>query len=73
MEVGAWLNIVGYVEGMVKEIKKRSKRSGKVNGEEDGKDVVRVGVKAVILWGARGLKVEEYEKSFGGRVLSESV
>ena len=54
MIVGAWVNVLGYVEGIVKEGIKRGKTKAK-GPEEGGSDgVVYVGVQAVMLWSAGG-------------------
>ena len=56
-EVGAWVNIIGYVEDVVGQGNKDSNP----NGREEGGDV-RVNVKAVMLWNAGGVRIEQYEK-----------
>jgi len=72
--VGAWVNVVGYVGGVLGEGKaKRNRRAKGAEGErgENGEGVVRVRVQAVMLWSAGGLKIGEYEKAVEGRMSNE--
>ena len=65
LEVGAWVNVVGYVGERVRKGKGRNERDGDaVNRIE----VVRVGVQAIMLWSAEGVKLGEYEKAVEGRL-----
>ncbi len=69
MQVGAWVNVMGYVEGVLKEARREqgqgrtglAKRNG--NGVREGPRAVRVRVQAVILWSAEGVKIGEYERT----------
>lgn len=65
--VGAWVNVMGYVEGVV---------NGKANsnGKRDvGMDISMgvegVRVKAIMMWSAGGLKLGEYEKVLEERMI----
>lgn len=52
LEVGAWVNVVGYVQ------KSRGKGTGSV----------RVLVQAVTVWSAVAVRLGEYEKALAGRL-----
>ena len=70
-QVGAWVNIVGYVEGIVKEGKRGEMREKErdVEAEQwDGAPVVYVRVQAIMLWSAGGVKIAEYEKALRERL-----
>lgn len=58
--IGAWLNVVGYVEGVLGEV---SGQKGKGKGE-----ICQVKVQAVMLWSAGAFKIGEYEKAVEGRL-----
>ncbi len=68
MEVGAWVNVIGYVEDMVREGGRRMHRIPKEKGGVEVGGPVLVKVKAIMLWSAGGVKVGEYE-----RVLEERI
>lgn len=65
-QVGAWVNVMGYVEEVLKDGKRaQAQEQGKaaftkIKGGE-GPRVVRVRVRAIMLWSAGGVKVGEYE------------
>ena len=70
-QVGAWVNIVGYAEGIVKEVKRgeMNEKERDVKAEQgDGAPVVYVRVQAIMLWSAGGVKIGEYEKALGERL-----
>ena len=80
-QVGAWINVVGYVEEVVRE-GKRGQGQGQVqekmgpgarNGERvtEGPRVVRVRVQAIVLWNAGGVKIGEYERILENRLKLE--
>ena len=54
MQLGAWVNVMGYVE--------------KVIGVKGEGECVKVRVKAVMLWSAGGVKVGEYERILEQRI-----
>ena len=70
LEVGNWVNVVGYVEGFLPAGKKGVGEAIQ-NGWQGGNGAQSVRVKAVMLWGARELKIEEYEKATEGRILED--
>lgn len=55
LEVGAWINVIGYVQ----------------EREGDHGASMTVGVQAIIIWGAEGVKLGEYEKAVAGRLVVE--
>ena len=55
LEVGAWVNVIGYVQEC----------KGKVRAP------MRVGVQAIIIWGAEGVRLGQYEKAVAGRLQME--
>lgn len=70
MQVGAWVNVMGYVEGVLKEGRRRQgqaqekralAREGR-RGELEEPKAVRVKVQAIMLWSAGGVKIGEYER-----------
>ena len=78
-QVGAWINVVGYVEEAVRE-GKRGQGQGQEkmgpatrNGEKvrEGPKVVRVRVQAIMLWNAGGVKIAEYERTLENRLKLE--
>lgn len=76
--MGAWVNVVGYVEGLDgEEGSRRAKEKGGSVGKEDvgveqvDGGVVRVRVKAVMLWSAGGVKIGDYERAVEGRMRAE--
>ena len=69
-QVGAWVNVVGYLEGIVKEGKRGKMRETERDVEAqqgDAAPVVYVRVQAIMLWSAGGVKIGEYEKALGER------
>lgn len=77
MQVGAWINVVGYVEEVLKEGGKRGQGQGQENmvvatkkGErvEEGPRMVRVRVQAIMLWNAGGVKIGGYERTLEERL-----
>lgn len=76
-QVGAWLNVVAYVEEVLKERDKRGQGQGQENmdvatkkGERVGQGprMVRVRVQAIMLWNAGGLKIGGYERTLEERL-----
>lgn len=67
-EVGAWVNVIGYVEDVVKEGGRKMNGIRKEQGGVEAGGPVMVRVKAIMLWSAGGVKVGEYE-----RVLEERI
>lgn len=63
MQVGTWVNVVGYVEGRVK-----GRGENGAVGEGGGREVVKVRVKAVMLWSAGGVEIGKYERALEGRL-----
>ena len=83
MQVGAWVNVIGYVEEVLKE-PERGQRQEQEQGKtalvmREGDRVceesraVRVRVQAVILWNAGGVKVGVYERTLEERLKLEKV
>ena len=78
-QVGAWINVVGYVEEVVREGKRGQwqvqEKMGPAtrNGERvrEGPRVVRVRVQAIVLWNAGGVKIGEYERTLENRLTRE--
>lgn len=75
-QVGAWVNVLGYVEGVLEEGKReRGQGKGKTGlakrkGDRirEGPRVGRVRVRAVMLWSAGGVKIGEYERTLEERL-----
>ena len=66
-QVGAWVNVIGYVEGVVGD--GRVVELGEGNGlSTGGARIVEVKVKAVMLWSAGGVRIGEYEKALEERL-----
>ena len=63
-QVGAWVNVVGYVEGVLEEGK--TKKKDVEEGRDEGPTYVRV--QAIMLWSAGGVKIGEYERALEGRL-----
>lgn len=57
LEVGAWLNVIGYV--------KEQRQGGNKGGSGS------VGVQATMIWAATGVRLGEYEKAVEGRLKVE--
>ena len=78
-QVGAWINVVGYVEEVLKGGKgaegQQQEKIGRnrKNGErvEEEPRVVRVRVQAIMLWSAGGVKIGEYERTLEERLKLE--
>ena len=65
LEVGAWVNVIGYVG----EVDGEGEEGRVVKGSKGGREkVMRVPVQAVMLWSAGGIKVREYEKAVEGKI-----
>ena len=67
IEVGAWVNVIGYVEDVVGQGKSDRKQNEREEEGKMGKDI-RVNVKAVMLWSAGGVRIEQYEKTLEERL-----
>ena len=80
MEVGAWVNVVGYVQEMLKGGKGEQRQeqgkaiSVKKNGNwaRGGPKAMMVRVHAVMLWSAGAVKIGEYEKVLEARLKLEN-
>ena len=78
-EVGAWVNVVGYVEEVLKDGKRQQgQEQGKAiptkkNGDcaREGPRAMMVRVHAVMLWSAGAVKIGEYEKVLEERLKLE--
>ena len=65
--VGAWVNIVGYVEGMINKREKAKDLNGSTGqGGITGVDLVKV--QAIMLWSAGDIKIGEYERALTERL-----
>ena len=65
--VGAWVNIIGYVEEVINKREKAKDLSGKTaQGAFSRVDLVKV--QAIILWSAGAIKVGEYERALTQRL-----
>ncbi|KAF6218582.1 hypothetical protein HO133_005933 [Letharia lupina] len=75
-QVGAWVNVLGYVEEVLEEGKReRGQGKGKTGlakrkGDRirEGPRAGRVRVRAVVLWSAGGVKIGEYERTLEERL-----
>ncbi|CAD6569148.1 MAG: hypothetical protein ASARMPREDX12_002225 [Alectoria sarmentosa] len=80
-QVGAWVNVMGYMEGVLKEEEEeREQREGQGKTRlamerrttaGKGRSAVRVHVQAIMLWSAGGLKIGEYERILEERLKLE--
>lgn len=78
-EVGAWINVMGYVERVWREGKReQGQGQGKTVLAKDKRKweleepkAVRVKVQAIMLWSAGGVKIGEYEKVLEERLKLE--
>lgn len=72
--VGAWVNVIGYVDGFVREA-----RTGRMKAKDEdigegirrghgGGKVLSVRVQAVMLWGAGALRTGGYESALEARL-----
>ena len=72
LEVGAWVNIIGYVanEAVESQGREREKRPGRGTLKERGhvEDLMRVPIDATSVWGTGPLRIAEYEQAVEGRV-----
>ena len=79
MEVGAWVNVVGYVEEVLKDDKRQEGQAQgkaiamKKNGNcaREGPRAMMVRIHAVMLWSAGAVKIGEYEKVLEERLKPE--
>ena len=79
LEVGAWVNVVGYVEELLKDGKRQQgQEQGKAilvkkngNSAREGPRAMMVRVHAVMLWSAGAVKIGEYEKVLEARLKLE--
>ncbi|KAL8862678.1 MAG: hypothetical protein Q9178_001176 [Gyalolechia marmorata] len=70
-QVGEWVNVMGYVQGVGKQNGgKKGARRGMEHETSQG-EIVKV--QAVMLWSAGGLKVWEYENALDMRKTMEKV
>ncbi len=60
--VGAWVNIIGYVEEMINQREQAKDLDGTM-GQEGISRVDMVKVQAIMLWSAGGIKIGEYERA----------
>lgn len=80
-QVGAWINVVGYVEEVLREGSRRGQRQRQGQGQEktvlatgkgeevgEGSRMVRVRVQAIMLWNAGGVKIGGYERTLEERL-----
>jgi len=72
IEVGAWVNVIGYVEDVVKDAGRKMNGKRKEEGQVEAGGPVKVRVKAVMLWSAGGVKVGEYERVLEERIRGEA-
>ena len=79
MQLGAWVNVMGYVGEVLRE-GKRGQENGqrktvlakkKEDGVPGGPRAVRVRVQAIMLWSAGAVKIGEYEGSLEERLKME--
>lgn len=78
-QVGAWVNVMGYVERVMKEGKRgqgRAQGNTALAKDERGWELeepkaVRVKVQAIMLWSAGGVKIGEYERILEERLKLE--
>ncbi|CAF9906904.1 hypothetical protein IMSHALPRED_005388 [Imshaugia aleurites] len=79
-QVGAWVNVMGYVEEVLKERKregaqeqgKTEQMKRKERSVREGPRAVGVRVKAIMLWSAGGVKIEEYERTLEEKLSLET-
>ena len=65
--VGAWVNIVGYVEEVITKREKAKGSNGNLGqGGISGVNLVKV--QAIMLWSAGGIKIGEYERALTERL-----
>ena len=65
--VGAWVNIVGYVEGVINKREKAKDLNGNT-GQGGISRVDLVKVQAIMLWSAGAIKIGEYESALTQRL-----
>ena len=71
IQVGAWVNVIGYVGGVARDggtAKKIFARGNKEGVKDMDSETLKVDVKAVMLWGAGGVRLGEYEKALEERL-----
>lgn len=71
--IGAWVNIVGYTQGMIKDgtTKDRPGKESEVDDDISGgkkKRVVKTGVQAIMLWAADSVRLADYERAVAHRL-----
>ena len=65
--VGAWVNVIGYVEEVInKREKAKDLRGNTAQGALSRMDLVKV--QAIMLWSAGAIKVGEYERALTQRL-----
>ena len=77
--VGAWVNVLGYVEEVLKAGKREQRQgqgeagTGVKRGVTSGeaRRALRVKVQAIMLWSAGGVKIGEYERTLEERLKLE--
>ena len=70
-QVGAWVNVIGYVEGISREkigAEHRMMDIEKGRHASHHNEMIRVKVKAIMLWSAGALKIGEYERALEERL-----
>lgn len=80
MQVGAWVNVMGYVGEVSKEGKKKERQEQRETGSvkrkgfrvREGPRAVRVRIQAIMLWSAGGVKTGEYERTLEERLKLEN-
>lgn len=76
--IGAWVNIVGYVQGVARQNIGAENR-GNGRAQDAGtviakrKQVVDIGVQAVMLWTANSVRLADYEKAVSNRLKVNAV
>lgn len=80
-QVGAWVNVMGYVGEVLKDGKREQGQGqgqgktglGKRKGDMvcEGPRVVRARVQAIMLWSAGGVRIGEYERTLEERLKPE--
>ena len=63
IQIGEWVNIIGYVQEDAKE-------EGRESAAEKG--FVQIKVQAIILWSAGRINLREYEKGLMGRLKTDT-
>ncbi|KAG8529421.1 uncharacterized protein KY384_006058 [Bacidia gigantensis] len=73
LEIGSWVNVIGYVEKTTKEKEAAhntsDERERKLNSDPNRNRMIdEISVQAVMLWNAGALKITEYEKALEQRL-----